>query len=96
MSYTKDSPQFESTGIVNQISNLGKFGIKPEYKKYVSAFDRLQMSSSPIFGILGPNVTRKRLKYEILKKVNEGLKTEGKSEVKFEDVFDESQSYKIK
>ncbi len=88
--YTDESPQFEPTGIVNQFSNLGKFGIKPEYKKYVSAFDRAQMTSSPIAGIIGPNVTRKRLQYEILEKVNKGLGKEGEDKLKFEDVFDEN------
>jgi len=88
--YTDESPQFEPTGIVNQFSNLGKFGIKPEYKKYVSAFDRAQMTSSPIAGIIGANKTRKRLQYEILEKVNNGLRKEGKPEVTFEDVFDEN------
>ena len=87
--YTDESPEFKPTGL-SQFNNLGKFGIKPEYKKYVSAFDRVQMTSSAIVGVIGANKTRKRLQYEILAKVNKDLEKEGKSKVTFEDVFDES------
>jgi hypothetical protein len=73
-----------------EFSNIGKLGIKDKYKKYVSFFDRAQITSSPILGLLGPAITRERLQNEILKKINNDLQGKGEPLVTFSDVFDES------